>query len=167
MSGFSFYDTALNVDLGDLSNTDTNSVNYSGTINNIDNFGVIGYGALSGAASTAGANFEVNVDGYATLDVNITGTWTGNLSFEYSSDGINWSTTNGITPGIQAIRYFCSSPSNFRFNVSAFMKFRVRAPLSAVTAITTISIDYRLIKHSSVVSVVEPVIVAGWWISGK
>lgn len=133
----------------------------SGTITAIDAAPIIGYGAVSSTVPSANSFRELDVTGYSAAGITVTGTWTGNLSFEGTADGTNWFTTNSITPGIAGRSYFASAPKFSRLNVAGFKKIRVRAPLTAVSAVTSVTVAIFATASSALSDSMEPAMVGG------
>lgn len=122
-----------------------NQTSSSGTITAIGAFGIIGYGSLNATVAGANTYVEFNCSGFSTIWFTLTGTWTGFLYFEATADGTNWFTIDAQMPGVTNTVSFGAAtqiPGAFRCCVAGLNKFRVRAPLLAVSAITSVTVTY-------------------------
>jgi hypothetical protein len=68
----------------------------------------------------------IDVLGYCSLAIQISGTWAGTLSFECSVDGANFISLNGMA--VNGTTIISSSTTNniYRFNIAALYKVQVR-----------------------------------------
>jgi hypothetical protein len=123
-------------------------VTASGTITAIDPAGIIGYNSVSSSVPAADTSVSVAITGHSTVEATITGTWTGNLIFESTSDGTNWQTTHARSTGSHTGSYLgygynAAFPTMYRANVAGFSEFRVRAVTGQTTSVTSVTVHLR------------------------
>jgi hypothetical protein len=72
------------------------------------------------------ASFMSDVSGYSSLAIQISGTWTGTITFEGSINGGDFVAINGIAINGTAIVSSTTANGIFRFNVASLIKVQVR-----------------------------------------
>jgi len=77
-------------------------------------------------ALVTNASFMSDVSGYSSLGIQISGTWTGTISFEGSVNGGEFVALNGIAINGTAIVSSATANGIYRFNVAALLKVQVR-----------------------------------------
>jgi len=135
-------------------------VSQLGTAQNIIAFGSITTQNLDATGiATPGSAVELTCEGLGSAKVQVTGTYTGALSLQYTLDGATWVTpianntfvnvgTNGASSTIAS-----ASTGVFLFQAAAYLKIRITA-LAAVTGTAVVTI----IGASPVLSSLQPVI---------
>jgi hypothetical protein len=77
-------------------------------------------------ALVTNASFISDVSGYSSLGIQVSGTWTGTISFEGSVNGGEFIALNGIAVNGTAIVSSATANGIFRFNVASLIKVQVR-----------------------------------------
>ena len=106
-------------------------------------------------AATAGSAVSIDLDSKGTVTIQVTGTYTGALSAQITTDGTNWVTpTNTVfknmVTGANSVTIPSASVGIWQIEVIGHAKFRLSA-LAAVTGTATISL--RAAANTSQVSV--------------
>lgn len=76
-----------------------------------------------------GTNAEASVDvsGYGTATIQLSGTWTGTITFEATVDGGNYIAIPAVTLSTNTIAYTTTANNIFRFNIAGLVRIRVRS----------------------------------------
>jgi hypothetical protein len=77
-------------------------------------------------APVTNSSFMMDVTSYSSLAIQLSGTWTGTITFECSSDGGNFIALNGIAVNGTAIISTATANGIYRFNVAGLIKVQVR-----------------------------------------
>lgn len=77
--------------------------------------------------ATNGALILLPTVGISALSWNITGTWVGTLTFQYSADGLNWVNDSVLNAGTGAFVNSTTTNQNFETNVAANKQYRIIA----------------------------------------
>jgi hypothetical protein len=127
------FDTNLNKVFGSSPVNDGSGKIFVKTINNV----------TSKSIQYSGTNSEVSVDvtGYSTCAIQLSGQWAGTHSFEGTSDTGNWIAMSGMNLSNTSPTYVTSSNGIYIFNVSGLSRIRVR--FSTYTSGITI-VSFRL-----------------------
>jgi hypothetical protein len=94
--------------------------------------------------ATVGSSVELILNGAIGLSVQVTGTYTGALSLQGTSDGVTWVTVGGtpllnVGNGTLSSNISSATQSIFQAEVAGFIKTRITA-LAAVTGTATITL---------------------------
>jgi hypothetical protein len=89
-------------------------------------------------AATAGSVVAQYVLGSGAYSVELSGTWTGTLSFEQSPDGVNWSAADVFIEGVDTVIQSATSNGIFQGIAAGNQQVRVRAT-AAMTGTTTVA----------------------------
>jgi hypothetical protein len=110
---------------GQLSVVSSNSDIFStGTISAASSFGVIAN--YSATVPTANSYVSLTLSGHNSVDISVpTGTWTGTLTTEATTDGTNWFTVGGA--GSVGHASSITSISHITFNSATWTQVRLRA----------------------------------------
>ena len=115
------------------------------TLNNVAASGNITTQNLNPATTaTAGSAVGLSVNGAATATIQITGTYTGALTLQFTVDGTNWITCNDASlynanSGLYNFSIPSGSVGIYKASIAGFTQFRITA-LAAVTGTSTVSI---------------------------
>lgn len=103
-----------------------------------------GYGVLSTTAPPANSFQEFDCTSYTSVDVVITGTFTGTLWFDATADGTNYFTVVGSIPGAtsSALQFSTTTPTIVRFATAGLQKLRVRTTSSFTAIVGAITVFF-------------------------
>lgn len=87
----------------------------------------------------------LDVRGFSTAIINITGTFVGTVIFEYTIDNTNWNTLSANIIGSSTQETGATAAGKWRVNVAGFLKVRVRC--SAYTS-GTMAVTIRAVNSS-------------------
>ena len=110
-------------------------------------------------AATAGSAVEIAVSGYASISVQVTGTYTGALTLQATIDGSTWVSMSGggtlinISNGAGSSTIASAAQSIYQADIGGFTRARITA-LAAVTG--TASIVLRTAQGASAVAIDAP-----------
>ena len=119
----SISNTTIGVTAPDLSSSGTVSTVDSGSTSAIQ---INGQSVVTGVATTNSA-VAIGAVGYAAVSFLITGSWSGNLQFELSTNGSTWIPVSAIIAGINGRVTQTNSPGFFIIPSGGATNFRVRA----------------------------------------
>lgn len=130
----------LKTKLTNSAETNIVAVNADGSLN--VPFGSVGTGSVSGSTSLA-----VTVTGMSAITIDISGTWSGTIQFESSTDGTNWEVNSGLIYSALDGQPIVSAGTNGRyiFSVAGDKQFRSRA--IAITGTANISYGSSVAPH--------------------
>lgn len=105
--------------------------------------------------ATAGSAVEITLAGHGEATVQVTGTYTGALSLQYTVDGTNWITNSlstfvNVNTGAVSTTIASAAVGIFQFDVAGMQKARITG-LAAMTGTATITI--RATRSSGFVTV--------------
>jgi hypothetical protein len=80
----------------------------------------------------------LNVDGLASLAIDIVGTFVGTVIFEYTINGTDWYTLTGNIVGSSTTATGATAPGKWTANVAAFQKVKVRCSAFTSGAINVV-----------------------------
>ena len=118
----------LDVDYG----FDVNMAQVLGTLSANDGLGnirtksVFNTARYNGIIRSSNEEFSVDCTGYQTAAIQLSGTWTGTVSFDANTDGGNWTAIDGIPISGTSASSGSTGNGIFRFNVAGITRIRTR-----------------------------------------
>jgi hypothetical protein len=79
-----------------------------------------------GMIRSSNEEFSVPCDGFQTAAIQLSGTWTGTVSFDANTDGGNWTAIDGIPISGTSASSGSTGNGIFRFNVAGITRIRAR-----------------------------------------
>lgn len=94
--------------------------------------------------ATASSAVAISLNGQGTVTIQVTGTYTGALSAQVTTDGTNWITVGGalltrISTGLMAITIASGVQDIYQINVSGYAQLRITG-LAAMTGTATVTL---------------------------
>jgi len=121
---------------------DVNMAQVLGTLSANDGLGnirtksVFNTARYNGTIRSSNEEFSVDCTGYQTAAIQLSGTWTGTVSFDANTDGGNWQAIDGIPISGTSASSGSTGNGIFRFNVAGIT--RIHARFSTPTSGTVI-----------------------------
>jgi hypothetical protein len=139
---------------------DTNLAQVLGSIGLNDGFGNLKTKGIfttdrsSGILAIAQEEFGADCSNYQTGVIQLSGVWSGTISFEAQADGGNWVAINGMAINGTSIITSSTTTGIYRFNVAGLKRIRARcSAYSSGTVFVTIALG----SGQSVVNITSPV----------
>jgi hypothetical protein len=140
------YDTNMAQVLGSLALNDGQG--------NLKTKGLFTTDRSSGILGVAQQEFSADCSNYQTGAIQLSGTWSGTVSFEAQADGGNWVSINGMAINGTSIITSTTTTGIYRFNVAGLKRLRVRCTAySSGTVFVTIALG----SGESIVNISSPV----------
>lgn len=100
--------------------------------------GIVDKATLQDAAEATGNGYTMDVGGKASLTLQVTGTFSGTVTFEASLDGSNWVSRSGID-GSGNKSSTATTTGIYQFNIDGIKYFRARISAYTSGSITVVA----------------------------
>ena len=111
------------------------------------------YSAVNNLTPTAGNAITYQLNNQGVFGVQVSGTFTGTLVFEATTDGTNYFPINGVQSGSGTLVSGTTTTGQYRINTSGYYIVRVRC---SITGTGTAVIGYVASALSNVITLAEP-----------